>query len=58
MTLTRDDALVTQHALSEDEIASLVERCPEPQRKAFEGWLRGTHQLDGDRIEPAQGAPH
>jgi hypothetical protein len=28
-------------------------RCPEEQRWAFRGWLDGTHELDGSRIEPA-----
>ncbi|GAB3838201.1 hypothetical protein GCM10028799_78440 [Kribbella italica] len=51
MALTRDDALSAQDALSEGEIASLVARCPEGQRKAFEGWLRGERHLDGDLIE-------
>jgi hypothetical protein len=37
--------------LSETEITALVERCPEPMRWAFEGWLRGVRHLDGDPIE-------
>jgi transposase len=36
--------------LSEREIQELVARCPEQQRWAFEGWLRGVRQLDGDPI--------
>ena len=36
--------------LTEREIQDLVARCPEQQRWAFEGWLRGVHQLDGDPI--------
>jgi hypothetical protein len=27
-----------------------VARCPEQQRWAFEGWLRGVRLLDGDPI--------
>ena len=34
---------------------ALVERCPEALRWAFAGWLKGTHELDGDLIEPASG---
>ena len=37
--------------LSQQEIAILVSRCPEQHRWAFEGWLNGTHQLDGDLID-------
>jgi hypothetical protein len=37
--------------LTEREIQELVARCPEPQRWAFEGWLRGARRLDGDPIE-------
>ena len=37
--------------LTEQVIQDLVARCPEPQRWAFEGWLRGARQLDGDPIE-------
>ena len=37
--------------LTEQEIQALVARCPESQRWAFEGWLRGARQLDGDPIE-------
>ena len=36
--------------LTEREIQDLVARCPEQQRWAFEGWLRGVRQLDGDPI--------
>jgi len=36
--------------LTEREIQNLVERCPEQQRWAFEGWLRGVRHLDGDPI--------
>jgi hypothetical protein len=39
--------------LDEDEIRDLVQRCPEQQRTLFEGWLRGTHHLDGDLIQPS-----
>jgi hypothetical protein len=38
-------------ASSEEQIREYVERCPEQNRWAFEGWLRGTHQLDGDVID-------
>ncbi|TDD58215.1 hypothetical protein E1263_20065 [Kribbella antibiotica] len=37
-------------SLTEREIRIYVERCPEPQQPAFEGWLRGTHHLDGELI--------
>jgi hypothetical protein len=37
--------------LTEQEIQDLVARCPEPQRWAFEGWLRGARHLDGDPVE-------
>lgn len=37
--------------LTETEIQELVARCPEPQRWAFEGWLRGARRLDGDPVE-------
>ncbi|WP_329474598.1 hypothetical protein OG555_23085 [Kribbella sp. NBC_01484] len=36
--------------LTEREIQALVARCPEQQRWAFEGWLRGVRHLDGDPI--------
>lgn len=36
--------------LTEREIQELVARCPEQQRWAFEGWLRGVRHLDGDPI--------
>ncbi|WBQ03549.1 hypothetical protein [Kribbella sp. CA-293567] len=36
--------------LTEREIQDLVARCPEQQRWAFEGWLRGERLLDGDPI--------
>jgi hypothetical protein len=36
--------------LTEREIQALVARCPEQQRWAFEGWLRGVRHLDGDLI--------
>jgi hypothetical protein len=39
-------------ALSEGEIREYVDRCPEQNRWAFEGWLRGERHLDGDLIEP------
>jgi hypothetical protein len=40
--------------LTEREIQELVARCPEQQRWAFEGWLRGVRQLDGDpMVSPA-----
>ncbi|WP_427896289.1 hypothetical protein ACQHIV_20380 [Kribbella sp. GL6] len=52
-----DSELVTSTAgggapeeLTEREIRDLVARCPEQQRWAFEGWLRGVRQLDGDPI--------
>lgn len=37
--------------LSETQISEYVSRCPEVTRWAFEGWLRGERQLDGDLIE-------
>jgi hypothetical protein len=40
--------------LTEQEIQDLVARCPEPQRWAFEGWLRGARHLDGDPVEKTQ----
>lgn len=48
---TRSHALMTQHALSEDEIEALVARCPEENRWAFGAWLKGERHLDGDPIE-------
>ena len=55
-----DDSQAVQHSadtggrapdeLTEREIQELVARCPEQQRWAFEGWLRGVRQLDGDPI--------
>lgn len=55
-----DDSDAGQHAadtsgrapdeLTEREIQDLVARCPEQQRWAFEGWLRGVRHLDGDPI--------
>lgn len=47
------DAMARPEGLTEQEIEDLVARCPEPQRWAFEGWLRGDRQLDGDPIEKA-----
>jgi hypothetical protein len=41
--------------LTDAEIAAYVERCPELQREAFEGWLRGTRHLDGDLIDAELG---
>jgi hypothetical protein len=38
--------------LSEEQIREYVERCPTENRWAFEGWLRGERQLDGDPIDP------
>lgn len=40
--------------LSEQEIAALVARCPAEVRALFEGWLRGTHHLDGERINDGE----
>ncbi|MDX2969485.1 hypothetical protein PWY87_09095 [Kribbella solani] len=37
--------------LSEEQIVEYVARCPAENRWAFEGWLRGERQLDGDPIE-------
>ncbi|MFF0270056.1 hypothetical protein [Kribbella sp. NPDC004536] len=37
--------------LSEDQIRGYVQRCPAEHRWAFEGWLRGERQLDGDPID-------
>ncbi|MEU4288320.1 hypothetical protein AB0E63_08850 [Kribbella sp. NPDC026596] len=37
--------------LNEEQIGEYVRRCPAENRWAFEGWLRGERQLDGDRIE-------
>ena len=51
MKYSRDGALRAQHALTEAEIKELVDRCPEENRWAFEGWLRGERELDGDPIE-------
>jgi hypothetical protein len=39
--------LRAQHALTEDELAAYMQRCPENQR-AFEGYLRGERSLAGD----------
>lgn len=50
MTYSRDAALATQHALTEDEQAALVARVPEPQRVLFAAWLRGERTLDGDLV--------
>jgi hypothetical protein len=47
--------LVPPGDLTEQEIQDLVTRCPESQRWAFEGWLRGHRQLDGDPIERRTG---
>jgi len=47
----RSDAGGIAGELTEQEIQELVARCPEEQRWAFEGWLRGIRQLDGDLIE-------
>lgn len=55
MALTRGRQLRDGRALTEEEIAELSNRCPEPQRKLFEGWLRGEKQLDGDPIERGDG---
>lgn len=41
--------------LSEAQISEYVSRCPELTRWAFEGWLRGERQLDGDLIERGDG---
>jgi hypothetical protein len=38
-------------ALSEEQIREYVDRCPEQNRWAFEGWLRGERHLDGDLVE-------
>ncbi|TDD61050.1 hypothetical protein E1263_08650 [Kribbella antibiotica] len=51
MALNRDEQLRASHSLTEQEIAELADRCPMPQRKLFEGWLRGERQLDGDLID-------
>ena len=48
VTGARDDRAPDE--LTEREIQELVARCPEQQRWAFEGWLRGVRQLDGDPI--------
>lgn len=42
--------------LSEQEIAALVARCPAEVRALFEGWLRGTHHLDGERTDDGESA--
>lgn len=42
--------LRTQLALSEDEIAEYVARCPAEQRWAFGPYLRGERDLAGDEI--------
>jgi hypothetical protein len=41
--------------LSEAQISEYVSRCPELTRWAFEGWLRGERQLDGDLIVRGDG---
>ncbi len=41
---------------TEAEIREYVARCPDAQKLAFEGWLRGTHHLDGERIQTRGGA--
>lgn len=47
----RDATLRTQHALSEDEIAAYLERCPVEHRWAFGPYLRGERDLAGDEID-------
>ncbi|GAA1716477.1 hypothetical protein ACFTSF_10010 [Kribbella sp. NPDC056951] len=47
---TRDHVLRTQLALSEDEIADYLERCPTEHRWAFGPYLRGERDLAGDAI--------
>jgi hypothetical protein len=44
--------------LSEAQISEYVSRCPELTRWAFEGWLRGERQLDGDLIERGDEGPY
>lgn len=41
--------------LSELEISEYVSRCPELTRWAFEGWLRGQRELDGDLLDEKAG---
>ena len=47
-----DDSEAAEHTaeLSGGAPGELTERCPEQQRWAFEGWLRGVRHLDGDPI--------
>lgn len=47
---TRDLALRTQHALSEDEITDYLAHCPPEHRWAFGPYLRGERDLAGDEI--------
>jgi hypothetical protein len=47
---TRNSALRTQLALSDDEVAEYVARCPEEHRWAFGPYLRGERDLAGDEI--------
>lgn len=43
-------ALRTAEALSEEEIAEYLERCPAEHRWAFGPYLRGQRDLAGDEI--------
>lgn len=42
--------------LTRTEREQAIARCPEEHHWAFVGWLNGTHELDGSRIEPATSA--
>jgi len=42
--------------LTKTERDRLIEKCPPQQRPLFAGWLNGTHELNGDPIEPSSQA--
>jgi hypothetical protein len=46
----RDHVLRTAEALSEEEIAEYLERCPAEHRWAFGPYLHGQRDLAGDEI--------
>jgi hypothetical protein len=48
--MSRDHALASQHALSEEEYAEAMARCPAEHRWAFGAFLRGERDLAGDLI--------
>jgi hypothetical protein len=47
-----------QEGMSDTEMSSLVARCPEEHRWAFNAWLRGERSLDGDLIACAERYAH